>query len=38
MTLERKVDLVTFQICGESQEKVDITESWIKHLILKEQL
>lgn len=35
--LEKKVDLVTFQICGESQEKVDATESWIKDLILKEQ-
>ncbi|NWV70072.1 PAR14 polymerase, partial [Malurus elegans] len=37
MTLEKKVDLVIFQICGESQEKVDATESWIKNLILKEQ-
>ncbi|NWV19110.1 PAR14 polymerase, partial [Origma solitaria] len=37
MTLEKKVDLVTFEICGESQEKVDATESWIKDLILKEQ-
>ncbi|RMC18750.1 hypothetical protein DUI87_04646 [Hirundo rustica rustica] len=37
MVLEKKVDLVTFQICGESQEKVDATESWIKDLILKEQ-
>ncbi|NXR77457.1 PAR14 polymerase, partial [Pycnonotus jocosus] len=37
MILEKKVDLVTFEICGESQEKVDMTESWIKHLILKEQ-
>ncbi|NXR59553.1 PAR14 polymerase, partial [Rhadina sibilatrix] len=37
MILEKKVDLVTFQICGESQEKVDATESWIKDLILKEQ-
>ncbi|NXX28174.1 PAR14 polymerase, partial [Nicator chloris] len=37
MTLEKKVDLVTFQICGESQGKVDATESWIKDLILKEQ-
>ncbi|KFW96686.1 Poly [ADP-ribose] polymerase 14, partial [Phalacrocorax carbo] len=27
----------TFQICGESQEDVDATESWIKNLILKEQ-
>ncbi|NXN79443.1 PAR14 polymerase, partial [Bombycilla garrulus] len=35
--LQKKVDLVTFQICGESQEKVDATESWIKDLILKEQ-
>ncbi|KFP24727.1 Poly [ADP-ribose] polymerase 14, partial [Colius striatus] len=26
-----------FQICGESQEDVDATESWIKNLILKEQ-
>ncbi|NWV96001.1 PAR14 polymerase, partial [Machaerirhynchus nigripectus] len=38
MILEKKVYLVTFQICGESQEKVDATESWIKDLILKEQL
>ncbi|NXR27059.1 PAR14 polymerase, partial [Cinclus mexicanus] len=37
MILEKKVNLVTFQICGESQEKVDATESWIKDLILKEQ-
>ncbi|NXO62502.1 PAR14 polymerase, partial [Phainopepla nitens] len=37
MILEKKVDLVTFQICGESQENVDATESWIKDLILKEQ-
>ncbi|NXU37472.1 PAR14 polymerase, partial [Drymodes brunneopygia] len=37
MMLEKKVDLVTFQICGESQVKVDATESWIKDLILKEQ-
>ncbi|NXO31076.1 PAR14 polymerase, partial [Cisticola juncidis] len=37
MILEKKVDLVTFQICGESQEEVDATESWIKDLILKEQ-
>uniref|UniRef100_A0A8C3R8Q2 Poly [ADP-ribose] polymerase n=1 Tax=Cyanoderma ruficeps TaxID=181631 RepID=A0A8C3R8Q2_9PASS len=37
MILEKKVDLVTFQICGESQEKVDATECWIKDLILKEQ-
>ncbi|NXP65867.1 PAR14 polymerase, partial [Chloropsis cyanopogon] len=35
--LEKKVNLVTFQICGESQEKVDAVESWIKDLILKEQ-
>ncbi|NXD19770.1 PAR14 polymerase, partial [Spelaeornis formosus] len=35
--LEKKGNLVTFQICGESQEKVDATESWIKDLILKEQ-
>ncbi|NXS16893.1 PAR14 polymerase, partial [Mystacornis crossleyi] len=38
MILEKKVYLVTFQICGESQAKVDATESWIKDLILKEQL
>ncbi|NWU29373.1 PAR14 polymerase, partial [Dyaphorophyia castanea] len=38
MILEKKVYLVTFQICGESKEKVDATESWIKNLILKEQL
>ncbi|NXC88533.1 PAR14 polymerase, partial [Cercotrichas coryphoeus] len=37
MILEKKVNLVTFQICGESQEKVNATESWIKDLILKEQ-
>ncbi|NXO36014.1 PAR14 polymerase, partial [Locustella ochotensis] len=37
MILEKKVDIVTFQICGESQEKVDATETWIKDLILKEQ-
>ncbi|NWR27516.1 PAR14 polymerase, partial [Tachuris rubrigastra] len=37
MILEKKVNLVTFQICGESQENVDAAESWIKDLILKEQ-
>ncbi|XP_068051390.1 protein mono-ADP-ribosyltransferase PARP14-like isoform X2 [Anomalospiza imberbis] len=37
LILEKKVNLVTFQICGESQEKVDATESWIKDLILREQ-
>ncbi|NXS80162.1 PAR14 polymerase, partial [Erpornis zantholeuca] len=37
MILEKKVYLVIFQICGESQEEVDATESWIKDLILKEQ-
>ncbi|XP_009471885.1 PREDICTED: poly [ADP-ribose] polymerase 14-like [Nipponia nippon] len=38
VVLETKVDLATFQICGESQKDVDATESWIKNLILKEQL
>ncbi|NXC07349.1 PAR14 polymerase, partial [Orthonyx spaldingii] len=37
MILEKKVDLVTFQVCGQSKEKVDATESWLKDLILKEQ-
>ncbi|XP_074949069.1 protein mono-ADP-ribosyltransferase PARP14 [Phalacrocorax aristotelis] len=37
VALEKKVDLATFQICGESQKDVDATESWIKNLILKEQ-
>ncbi|NXS51275.1 PAR14 polymerase, partial [Brachypteracias leptosomus] len=37
VTLEKKVYLATFQICGESQEKVDEAESWITNLILKEQ-
>ncbi|NWW48270.1 PAR14 polymerase, partial [Pedionomus torquatus] len=35
--LEKKVDLATFQICGESKKNVDAAESWIKNLILKEQ-
>ncbi|NXI51602.1 PAR14 polymerase, partial [Chloroceryle aenea] len=35
--LEKKVDLATFQICGESKENVEATESWITNLILKEQ-
>ncbi|XP_065527451.1 protein mono-ADP-ribosyltransferase PARP14-like [Lathamus discolor] len=34
--LEKKVDLATFQICGESQINVDKTESWLKDLILKD--
>lgn len=38
MILEKKVDIATFQICGESQKNVDATESWLKDLILKEQL
>ncbi|NXW62368.1 PAR14 polymerase, partial [Eurystomus gularis] len=37
VTLEKKVDLATFQICGESQKNVDEAESWITNLILKEQ-
>ncbi|NXA09460.1 PAR14 polymerase, partial [Sapayoa aenigma] len=37
LILKKKVDLVIFQICGESQENVDAAESWIKNLILKEQ-
>ncbi|NXH18607.1 PAR14 polymerase, partial [Bucco capensis] len=37
LTLEKKVDVATFQICGESKKNVDKTESWIKNLILKEQ-
>ncbi|NXG44695.1 PAR14 polymerase, partial [Psilopogon haemacephalus] len=37
LVLEKKVDLATFQICGESQENVDAAESWIEDLILKEQ-
>ncbi|KAM9287600.1 protein mono-ADP-ribosyltransferase PARP14 isoform 2-T2 [Morus bassanus] len=37
VVLEKKVDLATFQICGESQKNVDAAESWIKNLILKEQ-
>nr|XP_009942545.1 PREDICTED: poly [ADP-ribose] polymerase 14-like [Opisthocomus hoazin] len=37
VVLEKKVDLATFQICGESQKNVDATESWIKNFILKEQ-
>lgn len=37
LVLENKVDIVTFQICGESQEDVNATESWIIKLILKEQ-
>ncbi|XP_032301847.1 protein mono-ADP-ribosyltransferase PARP14-like isoform X2 [Coturnix japonica] len=36
--LEKKVDTVIFQICGESKKNVDATESWITDLILKEQL
>ncbi|KAH1185080.1 protein mono-ADP-ribosyltransferase PARP14-like [Mauremys mutica] len=35
--LEKKIELATFQICGESQKNVEATESWIKKLILKEQ-
>ncbi|NXN16271.1 PAR14 polymerase, partial [Indicator maculatus] len=35
--LEKKVDLATFQICGESQENVDAAESWLENLILNEQ-
>ncbi|NXV73285.1 PAR14 polymerase, partial [Atlantisia rogersi] len=35
--LEKKVDVATFQICGENKENVNATESWIKDLISKEQ-
>ncbi|XP_054685117.1 protein mono-ADP-ribosyltransferase PARP14-like [Grus americana] len=37
MVLEKKVDLATFHICGESRINVDAAESWINSLILKEQ-
>ncbi|KAM6398598.1 protein mono-ADP-ribosyltransferase PARP14 [Pluvialis apricaria] len=37
VVLEKKIDLATFQICGESKKNVDATESWIKNLISKEQ-
>ncbi|NXM66715.1 PAR14 polymerase, partial [Serilophus lunatus] len=37
LILKKKVYLVMFQICGESQENVDAAESWIKDLISKEQ-
>ncbi|NXI45356.1 PAR14 polymerase, partial [Galbula dea] len=37
VTLEKKINLATFQICGESKKNVDAAESWIKNLILKEQ-
>uniref|UniRef100_A0A8C4KF12 Poly [ADP-ribose] polymerase n=1 Tax=Dromaius novaehollandiae TaxID=8790 RepID=A0A8C4KF12_DRONO len=37
LVLEKKVELVTFQICGESQKNVDDAASWIMNLILKEQ-
>uniref|UniRef100_A0A8B9PA28 Poly [ADP-ribose] polymerase n=1 Tax=Apteryx owenii TaxID=8824 RepID=A0A8B9PA28_APTOW len=37
VVLEKKVELVTFQICGESQKNVDDAASWIKNSILKEQ-
>uniref|UniRef100_A0A8D0HJ09 Poly [ADP-ribose] polymerase n=1 Tax=Sphenodon punctatus TaxID=8508 RepID=A0A8D0HJ09_SPHPU len=35
--LDQKIEPATFQICGESREKVEKAESWIKHLILKDQ-
>ncbi|NXP49805.1 PAR14 polymerase, partial [Heliornis fulica] len=35
--LEKKVEVTTFQICGESKENVSAAESWIKDLIIKEQ-
>ncbi|POI35113.1 hypothetical protein CIB84_001138 [Bambusicola thoracicus] len=38
LILGKKVDSVTFQICGESKKNVDATESWITGVILKEQL
>ncbi|KAI1237332.1 Poly [ADP-ribose] polymerase 14, partial [Lamprotornis superbus] len=34
---KKKLLILEKKICGESQEKVDATESWIKDLILKEQ-
>ncbi|XP_062434799.1 protein mono-ADP-ribosyltransferase PARP14-like isoform X2 [Rhea pennata] len=37
LALEKKVELVTFQICGQSQKNVDDAASWITKLILKEQ-
>ncbi|XP_068805229.1 protein mono-ADP-ribosyltransferase PARP14 isoform X2 [Struthio camelus] len=37
LVLEKKVELVTFQICGESQKNVDDAATWIMNLILKEQ-
>ncbi|XP_053103115.1 protein mono-ADP-ribosyltransferase PARP14-like isoform X2 [Hemicordylus capensis] len=37
LLLERAIEPTIFQICGDSQKNVHATESWIKHLILKDQ-
>ncbi|NWY06709.1 PAR14 polymerase, partial [Nothoprocta ornata] len=37
LILEKKAEVVTFQICGERQQNVDDAASWIMNLILKEQ-
>ncbi|XP_013370583.1 PREDICTED: poly [ADP-ribose] polymerase 14 isoform X2 [Chinchilla lanigera] len=35
--LEKKTELVVFQVCGENQNRVDQAISWLKALITKEQ-
>uniref|UniRef100_A0A8D0LB93 Poly [ADP-ribose] polymerase n=1 Tax=Sphenodon punctatus TaxID=8508 RepID=A0A8D0LB93_SPHPU len=38
LVLEKKIESAIFEICGESQKNVEDTVSWIKNLILKEQV
>uniref|UniRef100_G1KJA8 Poly [ADP-ribose] polymerase n=1 Tax=Anolis carolinensis TaxID=28377 RepID=G1KJA8_ANOCA len=37
LLLEKTIEPATFQICGDSQEKVEVAASWLKDLILKDQ-
>uniref|UniRef100_A0A8C8SR85 Poly [ADP-ribose] polymerase n=1 Tax=Pelusios castaneus TaxID=367368 RepID=A0A8C8SR85_9SAUR len=37
VVLQKKIKPTVFQICGESQKNVEDAESWIRHLISKEQ-
>ncbi|XP_062972727.1 protein mono-ADP-ribosyltransferase PARP14-like isoform X2 [Elgaria multicarinata webbii] len=37
LVLEKKVEVAVFEICGESREKVEDAESWLKKMILQEQ-
>ncbi|KAH0621328.1 hypothetical protein JD844_022485 [Phrynosoma platyrhinos] len=38
LLLEKKIEVAVFEICGEDSKNVDAAESWLKKMILQEQL